>query len=101
MKLPSLEKESPLMTTSWKIAGSYFEACNCEVACPCVFTSPPTGGECTVLIAWHIDQAASERSIWKDLTRCLLPIRPDTCCRSNGRSPSMWTNRQTKVSRML
>ena len=44
------------MPTSWKIAGSYFEACNCEVACPCVFTSPPTGGECTVLIAWHIDQ---------------------------------------------
>jgi hypothetical protein len=44
------------MPTSWKIAGSYFEACNCEVACPCVFTSPPTGQECTVLIAWHIDQ---------------------------------------------
>jgi len=43
------------MPTSWKIAGSYFEACNCEVACPCVFTSPPTDGECTVLIAWHID----------------------------------------------
>ncbi len=46
------------MPTSWKIAGSYFEACNCEVACPCVFTSPPTGGECTVLIAWHIDQGS-------------------------------------------
>jgi hypothetical protein len=44
------------MPTSWKIAGSYFEACNCEVTCPCVFTSPPTSGECSVLIAWHIDQ---------------------------------------------
>src|ERR1700722_10066155 len=44
------------MSTSWKIAGSYFEACNCEVACPCVFTSPPSSGECTALIAWHIDQ---------------------------------------------
>ena len=43
------------MPTSWKIAGSYFETCNCEVACPCVFTSPPTSGEHTVLIAWHID----------------------------------------------
>jgi hypothetical protein len=50
---PSL---SPLMPTSWKVAGSYFEACNCEVACPCVFTSPPTSGECTVLVAWHIEQ---------------------------------------------
>jgi hypothetical protein len=44
------------MPPPWKIAGSYFEACNCEVACPCVFTSPPTSGECTLLVAWHIDQ---------------------------------------------
>ena len=44
------------MPTPWKIAGSYFEACNCEVACPCIFTSPPTSGECSVLISWHIDQ---------------------------------------------
>jgi hypothetical protein len=48
------------MPSSWKIAGSYFEACNCEVACPCVFTSPPTSGECTVLIAWHIEQGKFE-----------------------------------------
>jgi hypothetical protein len=43
------------MPPAWKIAGSYFEACNCEVACPCVFTSPPTSGECTLLVAWHIE----------------------------------------------
>jgi hypothetical protein len=44
------------MPTSWKIAGSYFETCNCDVACPCVFMSPPSSGDCTVLLAWHIDQ---------------------------------------------
>jgi hypothetical protein len=44
------------MPNSWKIVGSYFEACNCDVACPCVFLSPPTSGDCTVLLAWHIDQ---------------------------------------------
>ena len=44
------------MPTSWKIAGSYFEACNCNVACQCVFLSPPTSGDCTALLAWHIDQ---------------------------------------------
>ncbi|MBV9275290.1 MAG: DUF1326 domain-containing protein [Verrucomicrobia bacterium] len=43
------------MPASWKVTGSYFEACNCDVACPCVFLSPPTSGECTVLLAWHID----------------------------------------------
>ena len=41
---------------SWNLRGTYFEACNCNVACPCVFLSPPTDGECRVLIAWHVDQ---------------------------------------------
>ena len=41
--------------TAWKLTGTYFEACNCEVSCPCVMMSPPTTGECTVLVAWHID----------------------------------------------
>ncbi len=40
---------------SWSVEGSYFEACNCEAACPCVFLSPPTSGECTVIVGWHID----------------------------------------------
>jgi len=42
------------MTTDWKLEGQYFEACNCDAACPCVFLSAPTTGECTVLIGWHI-----------------------------------------------
>jgi hypothetical protein len=41
--------------TTWKLTGTYFETCNCDVACPCVFLSAPTEGECTVLIGWHID----------------------------------------------
>lgn len=39
----------------WSLSGNYFEACNCDVACPCVFLSPPTSGECGVLLAWHIE----------------------------------------------
>ena len=42
------------MTANWRMEGQYFEACNCDAACPCVFLSPPTEGECTVLIGWHI-----------------------------------------------
>lgn len=41
---------------SWKMEGSYFESCNCEAACPCVFLSKPTDAECGVLVAWHIDK---------------------------------------------
>jgi len=46
------------MTADWKLEGMYFEACNCDAACPCVFLSPPTTGECTVFIGWHIDKGA-------------------------------------------
>jgi hypothetical protein len=41
---------------SWQLKGTYFETCNCDVACPCVFLSRPTEGECRVLVAWHVDQ---------------------------------------------
>lgn len=44
------------MAEKWELSGGYFESCNCEVACPCVFLSPPTTGECQVLIAWHIEK---------------------------------------------
>lgn len=44
------------MATEWKLDGTYFEACNCDVACPCVFLSPPTPEDCTVLVGWHINQ---------------------------------------------
>ena len=44
------------MKTQWKVSGTYFEVCNCEAACPCVFAGPPTSGDCTVLIAWHIEE---------------------------------------------
>jgi len=51
-----VDQNEPFMHDSWKVAGSYFETCNCEVACPCIFLSPPTSGDCTALLAWHIEQ---------------------------------------------
>ncbi len=41
---------------TWNLKGKYFESCNCEAACPCVFLSPPTEDDCTVLVGWHIDE---------------------------------------------
>jgi hypothetical protein len=45
-----------LKTENWKLQGSYFETCNCETACPCVWLQPPTEGDCKLLVAWHIEQ---------------------------------------------
>ena len=44
------------MAESWKLDGQYMEACNCKPACPCIFLSPPTEGDCTALVGWHIDK---------------------------------------------
>src|SRR5258706_8324654 len=43
------------MPEKWKITGTYFEACTCDVACPCIFLSAPTNGDCTALAGWHIE----------------------------------------------
>jgi hypothetical protein len=43
---------------AWHLKGTYFETCNCDLACPCVFLGRPTQGECRVLVAWHIDRGS-------------------------------------------
>jgi hypothetical protein len=44
------------MTQSWKLEGDYFEACNCDTVCPCVFLGNPDQGECNLTVAWHISK---------------------------------------------
>ena len=44
------------MAENWQVRGTYFEACNCAIACPCNFLSAPTEGECKVIVAWHVDE---------------------------------------------
>ncbi len=46
------------MAKQWNLSGTYFEACNCDVACPCIFLSPPTEGECKALLGWHINKGS-------------------------------------------
>ena len=43
------------MALKWRATGDYFETCNCQTLCPCIFLSPPTEGNCTVLVGWHIN----------------------------------------------
>lgn len=46
-------------TTSYRISGSYYEACNCEAICPCrrqgdVAGGRSTYGDCDFLLSWQI-----------------------------------------------
>jgi hypothetical protein len=56
MRRHSYEKWEAIMAKSLNVSGNYFESCNCFAPCSCVCLSPPTEGNCTALLAWHIDQ---------------------------------------------
>ena len=64
------------MSQEWKLNGTYFEACNCDAACPCVFLSDPTEDDCTVLVAWHIDEGNFDGVALDDLNVALAVLSP-------------------------
>jgi hypothetical protein len=43
---------------SYRIAGKYIAACNCQLLCPCGVDGPPTaeGGKCDGVIGFHVSQ---------------------------------------------
>jgi len=50
---------------SWRIAGSYFESCNCDPICPCrkidgVPGGRSTHGECLGVLSWVIDTGEAD-----------------------------------------
>jgi hypothetical protein len=71
---------------SWNLKGTYFETCNCNVACPCVFLSPPTEGECRVLIAWHVDQGKDGEVALDGLNVAMAIIAPGTMVETKWRA---------------
>lgn len=43
-----------MMAKEWYVKGNYFESCNCESVCPCIFLQPPTEGYCKAILGWQI-----------------------------------------------
>ena len=49
----------------WAVAGSYFEACNCEAICPCRRVGERSGGRstygvCQFALSWQINQGRAD-----------------------------------------
>jgi hypothetical protein len=70
------DREEHIMASKWSVNGTYFEACNCAAACPCVFLSAPTEGNCTVVVAWHIDKGSFEGASLDGFNVALLAHSP-------------------------
>jgi hypothetical protein len=63
----------------WRIAGSYFEACNCEAICPCRSVGgrpggPSSFGECFGALSWHVHDGHADGTDLADL-RTVMAIR--------------------------
>ena len=41
-------------TVHWRIAGDWWDLCNCAIGCPCNFSSDPTLGYCEGVLTWLI-----------------------------------------------
>ena len=63
-------------TKKWQLQGSYFETCNCETACPCVWLQAPTEGDCKLLVAWHISSGYFEQQTLDNLNIALACYSP-------------------------
>ena len=55
-------KSTTIAPSSWKLEGDYFEGCNCDIVCPCVYLQDPDEGDCYVTCAWHIQKGNYENT---------------------------------------
>jgi hypothetical protein len=39
---------------SFSVEGDYFETCNCDVSCPCIWLKPADNDTCDLMLAWHV-----------------------------------------------
>ena len=39
---------------SFAVEGDYFETCQCDVSCPCIWLKPADRDACDLMLAWHV-----------------------------------------------
>ncbi len=84
---------------SWKLNGVYFETCNCDVGCPCVFLSAPTAGECTVLVGWHIESGSFDDVSLDGLNVALAVHTPGHMMETKWRAAAYVDDRADELQR--
>lgn len=45
---------------SFSVKGDYFETCNCDVSCACIWLGAATNDACDLLLAWHVTEGQKE-----------------------------------------
>jgi len=79
------------------VKGQYFEACNCEAACPCVFLSPPTEDDCTAIVGWHIEDGEFEGTKLDGLNVALAVYSPGHMAQVEWQAALYFDDRATEA----
>src|SRR3954454_15819687 len=77
----------------WSLNGSYFETCDCETSCPCIWLQPPSEGNCTLLVGWHIESGHSDGQSLGDVNVALACYSLGEM-KDGGKLPCMWMRAQ-------
>jgi hypothetical protein len=72
----------------WRLEGTYFENCNCDMACPCTlsgFTAPADNDRCNVVLIFHIDSGEVDGIDVSGLTVAMAADTPPVMGEGNWR----------------
>ncbi len=61
---------------SFAVKGDYFEACNCDVSCSCIWLGAATHDACDVLFAWHVTDGQKDGVDVSDLNAVMAVRTP-------------------------
>ena len=64
------------MAEKWQISGEYFEACNCDLICPCLIQAPTSRDRCDAALAFHINAGTYGQTSLHDLNAVLVVSFP-------------------------
>jgi hypothetical protein len=73
---------------AWRVEGTYFENCSCDMVCPCTtsgLTMPADTERCRVLLAFHIDSGDVDGVDVSNLSVAVLADTPQVMSDGNWR----------------
>ncbi len=78
----------------WRISGDYFESCNCNIPCPCVFgpNPVPSKGFCEGALAWHVREGYHAATRLDGLTAVLAFRTPPGPFRAGGWTAAVYVD---------
>jgi len=60
----------------FSVEGDYFETCNCDVSCPCIWLRPADQENCDVMLAWHVARGDKDGVDLSDLNTFMAVHSP-------------------------